>query len=464
MTKKYDLIVVGAGPAGYVSAIRAAQFGMKTAVVEKGKLGGTCLNRGCIPTKSLLHSAHGYKNAKEMETIGIDVKEVNYDIQKIHIRKNEVVKKLIDGVEQLLKANGVDIIYGEAKVIAAGHVEVEGVDHKADKILVASGSYPARPPIPGLELEGVITSDELLEGPPVDYKSLVIIGGGVIGVEMASVYAALGCRVTIVEGLSRMLPAMDKEFSQNLKMNFKKSGVEVFLNARVTHIERKEGGLTVHFGWKDTEQMVCAQGVLVSVGRKPNTSLFDEACVPEMEHGFIKVDERYESSVKGIFAVGDVIGGVQLAHKAEAEGLAAVAMMCGHKPETDPSVVPSCVYTSPEIASAGITEDEAKSKGIKIKKAKYLMGGNGKSIIEGEQRGFIKILFDTETERILGIQMMCGRATDLISEFSGAIINGLTREQLLAGMRPHPSFCEGITEALEAVEGMSIHSAPVKRQ
>lgn len=462
--KQYDLIVIGAGPAGYVSAIRAAQLGLKTAIAEKNRLGGTCLNRGCIPTKALLHSAQSYASVQEMSALGIEVKDVSYDIQKIHARKREVVKTLTDGVEQLLKANGVDILCGQAKVTAADTVEVEGVCYQTDKILVAAGSYPAKPPIPGLELDGVVTSDDLLEGTPVDYQSLIIIGGGVIGVEMASVYAALGCKVTIVEGMERMVSVLDKEFSQNLKMNFKKKGVDVFLNAKVTSVEKSDEGLTVHFESKGKEQSVSAQGVLVSVGRRPNTAgLFAEECIPKMNRGFLTVDHQYETSIKGIYAVGDAIGGIQLAHKAEAEGLAAVAMMCGREPETNPAYVPSCIYTSPEIASVGITADEAKAQGLDVKKAKYLMSGNGKSIIEGESRGFIKVVFDAKTEKILGIQMMCGRATDLISEFTGAIANGLTRSQLLAGMRPHPSFCEGITEAMEAVEGMSIHSAPVRK-
>ncbi len=461
--EKYDLIVIGAGPGGYVAAIRACQYGLRTAIVEKNRLGGTCLNRGCIPTKALLHAAEEYDKLGELESLGIAVEGKSYDIAKIHERKQEVVDRLVGGVEGLLRANGADIISGEARILSPGEVEAGGTVYRTDRILVAAGSAPARLPIPGIDTKGVVTSDELLEGEPIDYSSLIIIGGGVIGVEMATVYSALGCRVTILEGLDRLVSVLDKEFSQSLKMNFKKKGVDVVLKAKVTAIEPAEEGVRVIYESREKEQSFCAQGVLVSVGRKPQTAgLFAEDCVPEMNRGFIVVNDRFESSVPGIWAIGDAIGGVQLAHKAEAEGLACVAYMAGKQPDTNISVVPSCIYSSPEIASVGITADEAKARGIEVKRSKYLMSGNGKSIIAGEDRGFIKMVFDAKTDRLLGVQMMCGRATDLISEFTGAIVNGLTREQLLAGMRPHPSFCEGITEAVEAAEGMSIHSAPVK--
>ena len=461
---QYDLIVIGAGPGGYVAAIRACQYGLRTAIVEKNKLGGTCLNRGCIPTKALLHAAQEYERMKNIEELGICIGDTGYDIAKIHARKRSIVEQLVGGVEGLLKANSADIICGEATILSANEVQVNEQIYETKNILIAAGSAPARLPIPGIDTKGVVTSDELLEGEPIDYSSLIIIGGGVIGVEMATVYSALGCKVTILEGLDRLVSVLDKEFSQNLKMNFKKKGVDVVLKANVTAIEEAEEGVRVIYESSGKQESVCAQGVLVSVGRKPQTTgLFAEGSTPEMNRGFITVNERYESSIPGIYAIGDVIGGVQLAHKAEAEGLACVAYLEGKEPDTSVHVVPSCIYSSPEIASVGMTADEAKVKGIEVKKSKYLMSGNGKSMIEGEDRGFIKMVFDAETERILGVQMMCGRATDLISEFTGAIVNGLTLEQLLAGMRPHPSFCEGITEALEAVHGMSIHSAPVKR-
>ncbi len=461
---QYQLLIIGGGPGGYVAAIRAAQLGLKTALVERRKLGGTCLNRGCIPTKAMLHSTSAYAECAHFEQLGLSVTGLTYDMEKIHARKDHVVETLVSGVAQLLKANNVDVIAGTATITALGTVSVDGTRYTADRILVAAGSVPSRPPIPGLELEGVVTSDEMLEGPVHDYHSLVIIGGGVIGVEMASIYSNLGCTVTIIEAMDRIVPTLDREIAQNLTMILKKRGVQIFCSARVEKIEKEEGGLSCHFTSKESNQSVTAEGVLVSIGRRPNTAdLFSPEMIPEMEKGFIKVNDRFACSIEGIYAVGDVIGGVQLAHKAEAEGLAAIEMMCGHAPATDPRLVPSCIYTNPEIASVGITPDEAKWEGLAVKSAKYLMSGNGKSIIDMQERGFIRVVFDENTDQLLGVQMMCAHATDLISEFTGAILNGITHSQLLRGMRPHPTFSEGITEALEAVEGKSIHSAPIRK-
>lgn len=365
---------------------------------------------------------------------------------------------------QIKKGEGaVDIIKGTGVVTAKDIVTVDGVEYRTDKILIAAGSIPSRPSIPGLDLPGIVTSDEILEGPVVDYKSLIIIGGGVIGVEFASIYAALGCKVTIVEALDRLLSNMDKEFAQSLNMLMKRRGLEISCSSHVEKVEQTEDGLAVTFTKNEQSMSVTAHGVLVAIGRRPNTrGLFAEAVLPEIESGFIKVNEKYESSIPGIYAIGDAIGGIQLAHKAEAEGQAVIELMCGNLPLTDPHLVPSCIYTNPEIASVGITADEAKKFGIAVKTAKYIMSGNGKSMIDMQERGFIKVVVDEETDILLGIQMMCGRATDLISEYTSAIANGMTYQQLLKGMRPHPTYCEGISEALEAVEGKSIHSTPVR--
>ena len=463
----YQLIVIGGGPGGYIAAIRAAQLGLKTALVERDKIGGTCLNRGCIPTKALLHSASAYAECAHFDQLGLAATGLSYNMEKIHARKAQVVDTLRGGVEQLLKANRIEVIRGMGTITSTGVVSINGTTHTTDRILIATGSVPARPPIHGLNLTGVVTSDEILEGPVHDYRSLVIIGGGVIGVEMASIYADLGCTVTIVEAMECLLPQMDREISQNMSMILKKRGVRIFCSARVEKIEEAADGLACIFSCKEKTETITAEGVLVAIGRRPNTEKLFAATVsevtPAMERGFIKVNDSYETSVPGIYAVGDVIGGVQLAHKAEAEGLAAVELMCGKRPATDPHLVPSCIYTNPEIASVGISADDAKREGRAVKTAKYLMAGNGKSVIDLQERGFIKVVFDAETDVLLGVQMMCGRATDLVSEFTGAILNGMTHAQLLRGMRPHPSFCEGITEALEAIDGLSIHSAPARK-
>ena len=459
----YQLIVVGGGPGGYVAAIRAAQLGFRTALVERNKLGGTCLNRGCIPTKAILHSTYAYADCSHFEKLGLAVTCLSYDMNKIHERKNEVVNTLVNGVEQLLKANKVDVLSGTGTITAPGVVSIDDSRYTADRILIATGSAPSRLPIPGIDLNGVATSDDILES-VYDYESLIIIGGGVIGVEMATIYTNLGCNVTIIEAQDRLLPTMDREIAQNLTMILKKRGVSIFTSARVEEIVTAEGGLSCLFTSKETVQSVTAEGVLVSIGRRPNTAnLFSLNMMPEMDRDFIKVNNLFESSQKGIYAVGDVIGGIQLAHKAEAEGMAVVEMMCGHTQLLDPNLVPLCIYTNPEIATVGISADDAKRDGLDVKTGKYLMGGNGKSIIDLQERGFIKVVFDAETDILLGVQMMCTRATDLISEFTGAILNKTTHAQLLKGMRPHPTFCEGITEALEAVVGKSIHSTPARK-
>ncbi len=447
---QYQLMIIGGGPAGYGAAIRAAQLGLKTTLVEERQLGGTCLNRGCIPTKALLHATSAYAKCAQFEQLGLTASDLSYNMAKIHARKDQVIQTLRDGISQLMKINKVDVITGKATIKAPGSVTVDGNDHTTDKILIATGSKPSRPPIPGLDLEGVVTSDELLEGPVIDYHSLIIIGGGVIGVEMASIYLNLGCKVTIIEAMDRLIPTMDREISQNLTMILKKRGAQIFCSALVEEIIKTEYGLSCRVAVIDGPQSISAQGVLVSIGRLPNTSgLFTPEMKPEMEKNFIRVDERFETSFKGIFAVGDVIGGIQLAHKAEAEGLAAVEMICGHVPSTNPSLVPLCIYTDPEIATVGISYDDARLSDIDVKSAKYLMSANAKSIIDLQERGFIKVVFDAKTEELLGVQMMCAHATDLIGEFAGAILNKTTRAQLLAGMRPHPTFTEGISEALK---------------
>lgn len=463
---QYDLIVIGGGPGGYVAAIRASQLGMKTALVEKRELGGTCLNRGCVPTKTLMHTANLYREAGECAALGLQFAEQSYDFAQIHNRKNEVTAQLRDGIAQLLKANKVDVYQAAAQIVDAHTVQAGEDTLTGEHILIAAGSVPAVPPIQGADLPGVVTSDAMLEAQGVDCDKLLIIGGGVIGVEMASIYASLGKQVTIVEAAERILPPMDREISQNLSMILKKRGVEIFTSAMVSAIEKSETGLVCHFTDKKGEQTAEAEAVLISVGRRPCTAgLFADGFSVDMtERGFIAVDGKFCTSVPSISAVGDVIGRIQLAHAAEAQGIAAVEYMSGmEQSSVNYDLVPSCVYTTPEIASVGITADEAKKAGREVITGKYVMNGNAKTIIEQQDRGFVKVVFDKETEVLLGAQLMCARATDLITELVTAVSLGLTRAQLARTMRPHPTFSEGITEAVEAAAGHSIHTAPSRR-
>ena len=468
--KEYQLIVIGAGPGGYEAAIRAAQLGLTTALIERRDVGGTCLNRGCIPTKAMLHSAQLYREAANFELFGLHTENTSFDWAKVHQRKNDVVVKLRTGIEQLIKANKIDFFNNSASILWKNDVQLDqGEVIRGENILIATGSVPARPPIPGLDLPNVVTSDELLDDPHFTQadslaKEILIIGGGVIGVEFASVFSSFGCHVTIVEAMERILPTMDREISQSLNMVLKKRGVSIHTGAMVEKLEQDENGLVCHFTEKGKAQAVPAQQVLVAIGRRPNTQgLFAEGFEVACERGRIVTDENFRTSVDSIYAIGDVTSKIQLAHMASAQGICAVHIIAGQKPPIDLRYVPGCIYTDPEIASVGITEDEAKQQGIPVKKGKFLMTGNGRSLIDEQERGFIKVLAHQETDVILGAQLMCSRATDIVAELATAIVNGLTCAQLAGVIRPHPTFCEGVTEAVEDVHAMAIHLAPKKR-
>ena len=468
--KEYQLIVIGAGPGGYEAAIRAAQLGLTTALIERRDVGGTCLNRGCIPTKAMLHSAQLYREAANFELFGLHTENTSFDWAKVHQRKNDVVVKLRTGIEQLIKANKIDFFNNSASILGKNDIQLDqGEVIRGENILIATGSVPARPPIPGLDLPNVVTSDELLDDPHFTQtdslaKEILIIGGGVIGVEFASVFSSFGCHVTIVEAMERILPTMDREISQSLNMVLKKRGVSIHTGAMVEKLEQDDNGLVCHFTEKGKAQAVPAQQVLVAIGRRPNTQgLFAEGFEVACERGRIVTDENFRTSVDSIYAIGDVTSKIQLAHMASAQGICAVHTIAGQKPPIDLRYVPGCIYTDPEIASVGITEDEAKQQGIPVKKGKFLMTGNGRSLIDEQERGFIKVLAHQETDVILGAQLMCSRATDIVAELATAIVNGLTCAQLAGVIRPHPTFCEGVTEAVEDVHAMAIHLAPKKR-
>ena len=463
---EFDLIVIGSGPGGYVAAIRAAQYGLKTAVVERRDVGGTCLNRGCIPTKALLHASTLYRaSQKEFAEIGLSGQN-GLDWAQLHARKLAVVEKLRGGTEALLKGNKVEIVRGTGTLEKDGSVHVclnEGGDCtlRAKNVLLASGSEPDIPATPGFDLPGVISSDDILEGVPAEVRCIAILGGGVIGCEFAAFYNDIGAEVELIVTSPRILRKMDKDLAMQLNSVFKRSGIKITLNTSVNAITKEADGLHLKLDTKGREGETVADTVLVAKGRKPYLEgLLGEGVELEMNRKFVKVNENFETSLPGVYAIGDLIGGMQLAHEAEAEGQAAVAHIAGKPVETRPDIIPSCIYTQPEIASVGLCEEEAKEQGIEVKVGKYLMAGNSKAIIEGMDRGFIKLVFAASDEKLLGVHMICGRASDLISEFAMAIANGLTRADLLRGMRPHPTYCEGISEAVEAVEGMSIHTMP----
>lgn len=467
MGERFDVIVIGAGPGGYVAAIKCAKAGLRTAIVENRRVGGTCLNRGCIPAKAMIHASSLYREMQEAEKFGVSAERITFDYEKIVSYKEETTEKLCRGIEQLLKGNGVTILCGKGRLEQNKIVRVIGEEseecYEADHIILAAGSKPLVLPIPGLELPGVLTSDELFRLKEMP-ESLVIIGGGVISVEFASVYANLGCKVTIVEAMPRLIPNMDKELSQNLKMILKKRGVNIHTSASVQRVEQEGELYTCVFTEKEKEVKVSARYVLCAIGRCPNTEgLFGEGAEPEMERGRVVVDEKFQSSIEGVYAIGDLVKGLQLAHLASAQGMYVAEMLAGEEASVDLSAVPGCVYTDPEIASVGMTEDEAKEKGLEIKTGKFIMSANGKSLITKEERGFIKILAEKETDVIVGAQMMCARATDMIGELVTAIANRMTVRQLLRGMRAHPTYNEGVQEALEEILGGAVHVMPKKK-
>jgi len=467
METTFDLIVIGAGPGGYTAAIKAAQSGLQTAVIEERECGGTCLNRGCIPAKAMIHASSLYREIQEAEQFGIFASDVKYNYGKILAYKEETTASLSQGVERLLKANKVELIRGKGVLQKDGTVVVKSGSEESvlqtRQVLLAAGSKPLIIPIPGLDLPGVLTSDELFRLTEVP-DSLLIIGGGVISVEFASIFQALGTKVTIIEAMPRLIPNMDKEISQNLRMILKKRGIDIHVGAAVQSVAQKETGLISTFFEKEKEIQIDSQYVLCAVGRCPNTDgLFAKGAQPDMERGRIVVDDTFRTSMENVYAIGDLIQGAQLAHTASAQGVYAAERLAGKTPEVDLTIIPGCVYTDPEIASVGMTEDMAKEQERAVTVGKFIMSANGKSLISKEERGFIKIVADAESGVILGGQMMCARATDMIGEVGTAIANRLTAHQMLKAMRAHPTYNEAVGEALEDIFGSAVHVMPKKR-
>lgn len=466
MKNMYDLLIIGAGPGGYVAAKKAAKLGMSVAIIDKGAIGGTCINRGCIPTKAMLHAATRYRDIKECGLFGLHVEGAGYDLQKIMEYKEASTAKMRSELEKEFEELGIVYIQGTAKVQAGKRVRVEKEGGGSEfyfgrQILIATGAKANRADIPGAELPGVMTSEELLSSDARKYKSLLILGGGVIGLEIATVFRDLGAEVTIIEISNRLLPTMDGEFSEALEKILTDRGVHIYKESILEQISQAEGGLRCRFVCQGQTRELKVEGLLMSVGRRPNTEGLFDANVPiKLERGRIVVDEFFRTSVPDIYAVGDVVGGIQLAHVASAEGTYVVEKMNNKEPSvivsmvpsclfTPISIVPSCLYTDPEIASVGLTEEQAIEKGVPIRCGRYAMEGNGQTIISKEAVGFIKILFAKDSDVLLGAQMMCPRATDMIGELATALANGLTSRQLMYAMRAHPTFNEAISCAVE---------------
>lgn len=469
MQDHYDLVIVGAGPGGYVAAIKAAQLGLSVALIERDLVGGTCLNRGCIPTKTLLHTAELYHEITQGEALGLHVEAACIDFPTMRQRMHEVCGKVRDGVIGLLAANGVDIIAGSGRIEAQGRVSVSQLDGtnrtlEATDIIAAPGSKPTLPPIPGINLPGVLASDELLAEVP-ELRRIAIIGGGVIGTEFAGFYQALGVEVTVIEAMNRLLPTLDRELGMSLAQLLKKRGGTVATSATVKGIEQgEEGTLVVYYEVKGIQQTVEVDGVLVATGRKAAADdLFAADLGIEFVRGRISVDASMKTAVDHLYAIGDAAdAGIQLAHAASAQGIVAVSALASTTCDIDLDTIPSCIYTSPEIASVGLTEAEAKEAGIALRTGKFPLSGNAKTVISDAERSYIKVVA-AEDGRVLGAQLMCNRATDIVGEFALAITAGLTVEEMARAVRPHPTYEEAVGEALDTLLGGAIHARPLRR-
>ncbi|MBC8473764.1 MAG: dihydrolipoyl dehydrogenase [Candidatus Omnitrophica bacterium] len=435
---KHDLAIIGSGPCGYVAAIRAAQLGIKVSVFEKERVGGVCLNWGCIPTKALSATAGVLANIQRSAEFGINVKGYDIDFSKAQERKNNIVKKLSSGIEMLFKARKIELVRAKA--------ELDKIDAK--NILIATGSSPFE--LPGMEFDGksILSSTDMLELKSIP-NGIVIVGGGVIGCEFASIFRQFGSEITIVEMMERLLPTEDEEISKKIEQIFKRKGIKICTGTKVEKIENNN--VTLSSG--DT---VSGEKVLVSIGRVPNSEGLDG--ITRDNKGWIKVDENFRTNVKNIYAAGDVIGGVLLAHVASREGICAVEAMAGKNTGIDYNVIPSCIFTSPEIASVGMTEAKARADGLDVKARKFLFSAIGKAHVSGETEGFIKLVVDNKTDKILGAQLIGPHVTELVAEISPCIQFNITSEKLASVIHAHPTLSEVIQEVSEAVHNKAIHS------
>jgi len=463
MADKYDLVVIGSGPGGYVAAIRAAQLGMKVACVEKRKtLGGTCLNIGCIPSKALLQSSHLYHEAQHaFGEHGIKAQKLDVDLAQMLKRKDKVVKANTDGVAFLFKKNKVDWKTGRAKVEGPGKVSVGGKETlEAKNILIATGSESAT--LSGLDIDEkrILTSTGALELSKVP-KSMVVIGAGYIGLEMGSVWARLGTKVTVVEYLDRICPGMDSEIAKQFQRILGRQGLEFRLGSKVTSAEaqKTQVKLTVEPAKGGDAEELKAETVLVAVGRKPHTEGLGlrDVGVELDDRGFIQVDTRYRTNVDGIWAIGDVVPGPMLAHKASEEGIAAVEHMAGKAGHVNYETCPGIVYTWPEVATIGATEDQLKEDGVDYNVGKFPFTANARARCNGDTDGLVKILADKKTDRILGVHILGPEAGDLIHEGVVAMEFGGSAEDLALSFHGHPSLNEAVREAALDVGGRVIH-------
>jgi dihydrolipoamide dehydrogenase len=465
---QYDVAIIGSGPGGYVAAIRCSQLGMKTAIIEKyATLGGTCLNVGCIPSKALLDSSHHYEDAvKHFKEHGIDIPgEIKVNLEQMIARKQGVVDQTCAGVKFLMDKNKIDVYEGLGSFEDAHHINIKKNDGaveriEAKNIIIATGSKPGTLPFISIDKERIITSTEALKLKEIP-KHLIIIGGGVIGLELGQVYRRLGADVSVIEYMDRIIPGMDKALSKELQKVMKKQGVKFYVSHKVKSVERNGNTITVKADNKKNEEVVFeGDYCLVSVGRRPYTDGLNVAAagVELNEKGQVKVNDHLQTAASHIYAIGDVVRGAMLAHKAEEEGVMVAEIIAGQKPHIDYNLIPGVVYTWPEVAAVGKTEEELKEAGVKYKAGQFPMRALGRARASTDTDGFVKILADAETDEILGVHMIGARVADLITEAVAAMEYRASAEDIARMSHAHPTYGEAVKEAaLAATENRALH-------
>lgn len=456
------LTIIGAGPGGYVAALKAAQLGAQVVVIEDTEVGGTCLNRGCIPTKALVASTEILHKARNLQDYGIELKgEVIPNLSKIMDRKNKVVSTQIKGIRSLFKSWGISLIEGRGMLLTPEKVEVQKKDNtteiiETDKIIIATGSRPAQIPIFPFDGEHILSSDDALNINSIP-ESLIIIGAGVIGCEFACIFRELGAEVTMVEMMPRAVSTEDPEISEILEKELKKKKIKLLTGVMVEKAYGQHDGIHVHLS--DGKELI-AEKLLVSIGRSLNTENIglEAVGVKRGAKGQVLVNEKMETNIEGIYAVGDVTGGILLAHTASKQGIVAASNACGKEMSYDSSVVPAAIFTSPEIGSVGLREHQAKDKGINIKTGHFQFRALGKAHAMGEIAGMIKIVADANTDKVLGVHIIGPHASDLVHEGALAIKAGLTAKEVADMIHAHPTLAEGLMEASEDVHGQAVHS------
>lgn len=456
------VVILGGGPGGYVAAIRLRQLGFETTLIEKNRVGGVCLNVGCIPTKALYKSAEILNHASHLDSFGLDFEgTVKPNADKIRARKNQVVDTLVSGVEKLLSSAGVEVIYGEGRLTSINTLMVNDTVVEFDRLIIATGSSSFIPPIKGVENEGVVTSTELLDFELIP-EELVVVGGGVIGMEFAGIFASFGSKVTVLEAMPSILPGVDGEIVKRLKPILKKKGIEIITSAMVKEIKKDGQKLIVSMDGKKGTIEIPGDQVLISTGRKPNIDALGlEELGMETNRKGIVVDEDFKSSIENIFAIGDVNGKWLLAHAASAQGEYVAEYIAGKNPKIG-KFVPGCVFLFPEVASVGYTEEKLKEEGIEYHVSKFMLGANGKALTMGESDGLVKVLCDSDY-KIIGVHIMGAHASDLIHEGLLACEMGMTVEELKHVIHAHPTLAEAFYESAMGLKGEAVHMVQQRR-